>query len=362
MAEAPAQERTEQPTLERLRDARKEGRIPQSKELPSALMIAILLVVLAVTGGSLYEFFVSQARQGLSLEMRGSMNLGGFSHLFRTKVTQSLVALSPFLLAAVGVSAFAGLLVGGWSVSAKAVAPKLRNINPLTGFKRLLSLTSLFGVLINLLKLGVMLAIIWIYVDGKLPAYLALRWRTPEGVLTGSARLLFGLVVRIAIAVLAIAVIDWLYQKWNYVRQLKMTKQEVRQEMKDREMSPLLKGRIRGVQMEMVRKRMLQEVPRADVVLTNPTHVAVALRYDAATMEAPTVVAKGPGLLCEKIKEIARAHNVPVVQKPELARTVYSAAEVGEAIPETLFVAVAEVLAMIYRTKRRHRPMMKDST
>jgi len=362
MAEAPAQERTEQPTPERLRDARKEGRIPQSRELPSALLIAVFLVVLAVMGGNLHEFFVSQARQGLSLEADGPIGLAGFSRLFKTKVTQSLVVLGPFLLAAAGVSVFAGLVVGGWSISAKAAAPKLGRINPLTGFKRLLSLSSVFGLLISLLKLGVLLAIVWSYVDGKLPAYLGLRWRTPEGVLSGVARLLFGLMVRIAVGVLAIAVIDWLYQKWNYVRQLKMTKEEVRQEMKDREMSPLLKRRIRGVQMEMARRRMLQEVPRADVVLTNPTHVAVALRYDGATMDAPTVVAKGPGLLCEKIKEIARAHDVPVVRKPELARSIYGAVEIGETIPEMLFVAVAEVLAMIYRTRRRGGRTVKDTT
>jgi flagellar biosynthetic protein FlhB len=169
----------------------------------------------------------------------------------------------------------------------------------------------------------------------------------------GIARGVFGLVARVAVAILAIGLIDWVFQKWNYKKRHRMTKQEVRDEMKEKEVSPLIKRRIRGIQIEMVRKRMLQEVPQADVVLTNPTHVAVALRYDPPSMEAPMVVAKGPDLLSEKIKEIARIHNVPIVQRPELARTIYASVEVGEAVPETLFVAVAEILAMVYRTRKK---------
>ncbi len=167
------------------------------------------------------------------------------------------------------------------------------------------------------------------------------------------ARVIFVLIARISVGIMAIAAIDWIYQRWDYRRQLRMTKDELKKEMKDRELSPLIKGRIRGIQIEMVRKRMLQEVPLADVVLTNPTHVAIALRYDASNMEAPTVVAKGPDLLGEKIKEIARAHNVPIVQRPELARTIYHTVDIGECIPETLFVALAEVLAMIYRARNK---------
>ena len=136
-----------------------------------------------------------------------------------------------------------------------------------------------------------------------------------------------------------------------------MTKQEVKEERKQHEVSPELKGRIRAVQIEMVRKRMLQDVPTADVIITNPTHVAVALRYDAASMGAPEMVAKGADVLCEKIKEIARAHGVPIIHRPELARAIYSAADVGQPIPEALFVAVAEVLALIYRLRRRRLGM-----
>jgi flagellar biosynthetic protein FlhB len=155
------------------------------------------------------------------------------------------------------------------------------------------------------------------------------------------------------VALLIIAVIDVFFQKWKYTQDLKMTKQEVKQERKDIDGSPEVKSRVRRIQIEMARQRMLQEVPKASVVLVNPTHVAVALRYEAKTMEAPVMVAKGADHLAEKIREIARAYGVPIVRRPELARTIYSTVKPGDAIPQTLYAAVAEVLAMIYRLRHR---------
>ena len=159
--------------------------------------------------------------------------------------------------------------------------------------------------------------------------------------------------IRICIALLVIAAIDVFFQKWKHTKDLKMTRQEVKTERKDTEGSPELKGRIRRVQIEMAKKRMLQEVPKANVVLVNPTHVAVALRYETKTMDAPVVLAKGADHLAEKIREIARAYGVPIIRRPELARTLYSAVKPGDSIPQALYVAVAEVLAMIYRLRHR---------
>jgi flagellar biosynthetic protein FlhB len=159
--------------------------------------------------------------------------------------------------------------------------------------------------------------------------------------------------IRICIALVVIAIADAFYQKWKYIKELKMTRQELKEERKDTEGSPEVKGRIRKVQLGMAMKRMLQEVPKASVVLVNPTHVAVALRYEAKTMEAPVMVAKGADHLAEKIREIARAYGVPIVRRPELARTIYSTVQPGNVIPQTLYAAVAEVLAMIYRLRNR---------
>jgi len=171
-----------------------------------------------------------------------------------------------------------------------------------------------------------------------------------------------GLGIRIIVALTAIASIDFLYQRWNYRRQLKMTRQEVKEEHKEHEVSSETKGRIRSLQMTMSQKRTLQEVPTADVVIANPTHFAVAIRYDAAEMPAPQVVAKGADFLCQKIKEIARANGVPVIEKPELARAIYAAVEPGEVIPQAMFVAVAEILATIYKLKKQAPALSLDTS
>ncbi len=353
MAERPAQEKTEQPTPERLRRARKRGKVPQARELPSALVLITLLVVLGLFGSALFKFFFNQARQGISVHAPDEVNVAVYSRLLKTKVLESMVVILPFLIVGGFTSIFASVLGSGWSYSLEGAKLKFERLNPISGLKRLVSLRSLVTLLLSLVKLTVLLVIVWDYLDGKLETLLSLRWETPTGTLMVIARVIFVLIARISVGIMAIAAIDWIYQRWDYRRQLRMTKDELKKEMKDRELSPLIKGRIRGIQIEMVRKRMLQEVPTADVVITNPTHVAVALRYDPENMNAPTVVAKGPELLCEKIKEVARAHNVPIVHRPELARTIYNTVDLGGALPETLFVAVAEVLAMVYRARRK---------
>jgi len=355
MAEKPAQDRTEQPTRERLRKARRKGRFPMSREMPSALILVMLLVVLALTAMGLYKFLVAQIKHGLSLPPGIAGSLGGYTVLWQSRILQSMTAILPFFLVGAFTSVFASLVVSGWSFSPESVSLKFARLNPVNGLKNLFNLSSLVNLLVSLAKLLVLLVIVWDYLRGRIPACLNLRWETPEGVLMGAGRLVFGLVVRTAMGLMVIAAIDWLYRRWDYKRELRMTKQELKEELREHEVSPEVRSRVRIVQMEMARKRMLQEIPEADVVIANPTHVALALKYDAAIMEAPTVTAKGGDLLCEKIKDIARAHNVPIVYRPELARTIYNTTEVGEVIPEALFVAVAEVLAMVYRTRRNRR-------
>ena len=353
MADKPAAERTEPPTPKRLEKARQEGQVAQSSEIPSAMMVSMLLILLILMAAPLYWWFVSLVRNGLSFRPTEPMSTRSMADLLAARAGESLRILLPFLLSGAVVSIFASLVVGGWSFSPKAIRLNLSRISPVSGLKNLFSMRSLVRLLVALAKLAVMIGIIYGCAYGKLSELLALRWATPGGLLAATARLVAGLVGRIAIGLICIAGIDMLYQKWRHKRDLRMTRQELKEERRQYEMSPQVRGRIRAVQVEMVRRRMLQEVPKADVIVTNPTHVAVALRYDAAEMDAPTVVAKGPDLLAEKIKEIARAHDVPVVHRPELARTLYDTVEVGEAVPEALFVAVAEVLAMIYRLRNK---------
>jgi len=184
---------------------------------------------------------------------------------------------------------------------------------------------------------------------------MSFQWLWPVDMPGAIAGPVVGVVIRICIALIAVALIDVAYQKWKYIKDMRMTKQELKEEHKETDGSPEIKSKIRQKQIAIASKRMLEEVPKADVILVNPTHVAVAIRYDSAVSDAPVVKAKGGDHMCEKIKEIARAYGVPIVRKPKLARSIFKTVKIDEAIPENLFVAVAEVLAMIYRIRQKKR-------
>ena len=355
MADKPASERTEKPTPERLKKAREEGQFTQSQEVPSAVMIVAMLLVLVMASGTLYRWFVVQLRDGLSsFVSTGTMGAQGFSALLADKFAGCLVMLTPFMLTAAAASVAGSILVAGLAFSPKGLKLDISRISPVKGFKNLLSLRSIVKLLISIVKLIVLLTVAWKYLSARKDSLLALQWASAEGTLCVIGRLVLGLGGRIGAAMIVIASIDLLYQRWNHRRQLRMTRQEVKEERKRYEVSPEIKGRMRAIQIALARKRMLQEVPTADVVVTNPTHYAVALRYDTEEMAAPQMVAKGADFMCEKIKEIAKANNVPIVEKPELAQALFASVEPGEAIPETLFIAVAEILAMIYRLRKRN--------
>ena len=352
MADKPASDRTEKATPERLKRARLEGQIPQANELPSAFMLVMLLLMLTLTGPAIYSWMTSLVQDGLTFHYAVTMDAQGFTKLFRSVGLRALGVISPLLIGAVAVSVFSGLLTGGWVFSPKAVSIRWENLSPVRGLRSLFSGRAVVQTLVAIAKTSLILWIVWRYLGDKLGLCLQLEFMTPPAQVDAMARLVFGLLVRVTVGMLVIAATDFLYQKWHYYRQLRMTKQEIKEEQRRYEASPELKGRIRRVQYEIVRRRMLQEVPKADVVLANPTHVAVAMRYDRKAGGPPVVVAKGADLLSEKIKEIARAHNVPVLTRPSLARTIYANVDVGEPIGPDLFVAVAEVLAMIYRMRR----------
>jgi flagellar biosynthetic protein FlhB len=353
MAESAA-EKTEPPTAERLRKARQEGQIPASQELPLALTLGTLLLALAFSAESLWKWFTSQMVDGFTLSGY-RLDVESASSLLAHKGWAALAIIAPFMVALGAASVASGLLVAGWAFAPKGMHPKVRNINPVLGAKRLFSTRSLVRLVASWAKLGVMVLIVLTYLRGRLAECLALAWATPLASLTVVMETIFGLVARFAVGMVVIAIIDVLYQKWQHKKDLRMTKQEVKEERRQHEAAPEVRGRLRQMQFEIVRKRMLHEVPRADVVLVNPTHVAVALKYEAGAMEAPQVTAKGADYLAERIRDIARAHGVPILHRPELARTLYRTVDVGEAIPEPLYVAVAEILAMIYRLRRQRQ-------
>jgi flagellar biosynthetic protein FlhB len=353
MAEQSASEKTEQPTPKRLEKARAKGQVPQSEEVTSVATLLVLVAMVALLSPNLMRWAQTELKEDIFCQTSVFADTKTFLGFVHRKTISVLLVMAPILAALSVASVAASIAVGGLNFAPGALEFKFSQLNPVSGFGKLVNGRSLVRLLRSILKLILVSLIAWNYLWDRLNVLASLRWTSPGQMLAVIGQIILGLMIRIGIALLVVAIADAFYQKWKYKQELKMTRQEVRQEHKDLEGSPEIKGRIRRIQFEMAAKRMLQEVPKATVVLVNPTHVAVALRYEAKTMAAPVMVAKGADLLAERIREIARAYGVPVVSRPELARTIYATVEPGSPIPENLYVAVAEVLALIYRLRHK---------
>lgn len=355
MPERPAAERTEQPTSRKLDKAKEKGNLPQSQELTSVVSLLILIVAVALTAPTLMRWAVIQVKDGMSCENGVFADTGSFLDFTAAKIADLIVVMCPVLAALMVGSIMAGIAVSGLSFSTQAVRLKFNQLNPIEGFGKLVNARSMVRLLASILKLLFVSFIVWYYLRSRLNTLASLRWAWSEQMLVAIGKIAFGLLIRICLALLVVAVADAFYQRWKYIQELKMTRQEVKEERKETEGSPEVKGRIRRMQIEIANKRIMEEVPKASVVLVNPTHVAVALRYDARTMDAPIMVAKGADHMAERIREVATAYGVPIIRRPELARTIYASVKPGKPIPEKLYVAVAEVLAMIYRLRHKER-------
>jgi len=353
MAEKPAAEKTEEPTEKRLNKTREKGQVAQSQELGNAVAIVVLVLILAATSKDLIGWLSQQVAAGMVGERTVFLNAASFLEFINRQVSSMLIALLP-LMGALSVAGILGsIMVGGATFAPKALMPKWSELNPITGFGRLVNMKSFVKLGISIVKLIVITLVVLIYIKTRTEELIAIRWAWSSELLSMMGQLLFGLLIRVTVVLLVIAALDVGFQKWKYMEDLKMTKQEVKEERKESDGSPEVRARTRRIQIEMARNRSLQEVPKANVLLVNPTHVAVALQYDSKTMDAPILVAKGADHMAAKIREIARAHGVPILRRPPLARSIYKAVEPGQPVPESLYAAVAEVLALIYRLKRR---------
>ncbi len=355
MADSPASEKTEQATPERLRKAREEGRVAQSQEVPSAMITGGVLIVMVLYGSDMLGWFrllVTEALLGVSGGPNGEEI---FCDFLQKKGLEALVLMTPFLILCGAVSCFSSVIVSGLTYSPKALKFDFSRVNPMKGFKNVISGKAVVRLLTSLVKMIALGVICYLYMRDNMQAIILLRWASPAEAMFGIAELILGLMIRVVISLFVIGGLDFAYQKWTHSKDLRMTLQEVKQERKQYEVSPEMKRKMRMIQMEMTRKRMLQDVPTADVVLANPTHYAVALKYDRKTMAAPVVVAKGPDLLAQKIKQIAKENGVPVIEKPALTRALYAAVDIGQPVPSHMFIAVAEVLAMIFRLRKKRK-------
>ncbi|MES2071552.1 MAG: flagellar biosynthesis protein FlhB [Pseudomonadota bacterium] len=351
MAEESDLERTEPASPKRLEQAREEGDVPRSRELSTC-------TILLAAGGSLWAMgdgLIRQLRQalvaGLSMDRTQAYDPAAlFAHIGAT-LMDVLVAFAPVAGLLVLVALASPLLIGGWLFSAKALQPNFGRLNPLSGLGNMISVRAGVELLKAIGKTVLVGGVAWIAIMGQKNAIFGLSVEPFRDGPAHVGHMLGVCFLSIVGALVLIAAIDAPYQMWHYANKLKMTHQEVVQESKEANGNPQIKAKIRAQQREMARRRMMSEVPTADVVVTNPTHYAVALKYSDGSMRAPKVVAKGADAVAAKIRELAGEHNIPLLEAPPLARALYKHAELGDEIPETLYAAVAEVLAYVFQLK-----------
>ena len=354
MAEQQGQEKTEAPTEKKRRDSREEGQVAFSKELPSASLLAgILLTLIASSPLILDAFREMTSKVFREMSKADELSIGSLHNLSGEIFSILLPAFAPFAAIIMLVGIFASILQVGVQITLKAIAPKFNKISPLTGLKRLFSTQSLADFLKSLAKLIIVGIVGYITYMDKITELNGLFVATPEAILEYNFTVVAEVSGKIVLALVAIAIFDYLYQRWHHEKQLMMTKQEVKEETKQTEGDPQLKARIRQIQREMSNARMMQEVPKADALIVNPTHFSVAILYDRDVMEAPEITAKGADHMALRMRTVARENNVPILERPELARDLYANVEIGETIPERFYKAIAEILAFVYRLRRR---------
>ena len=347
-----SQEKTEQPTPKRLREAREKGQVARSRELNTTLVLLVGAGTLLVTGGSILSGLQDILRGSFVLDRATLFDPGALHAVLQTRITEGLILLLP-LFAAVMVGAMIGPLAmgGGGGFSGKAIAPKWSKLNPVSGLKRIFSAQGAMEFGKTLIKFVLIASVAGTLLWQLSGTLLGLGHQPLERGLMHAGWLVGWTFLALAATLILVALVDVPFQLWSHQKQLRMTKQQVKDEFKETEGKPEVKNKIRQTQQEMARRRMMAEVPKADVVVTNPTHYAVALRYDQQGMRAPVVVAKGADRIAAEIRERAREAGVPRFSAPPLARALYFSTRLDQEIPAGLYVAVAQVLAYVYQLR-----------
>jgi flagellar biosynthetic protein FlhB len=351
MADESFQERTEKASPRRRQKAREEGRVARSTELNSALMICLGFLTLFAAG----PYMAGQARTLMQYTMANAPTIAAsdptFIKLFGDNVVKFFLILMPAFAAMIVIALGANIAQVGFQVTTKAIEPKFDKLDVVKGLKRLVSVRSAVTGARDTIKLLLIGFVAYKILKSEFDGFFLLPDMEVSQLAVTMGKLALGVALKIGIVIFVLAVLDYAYQKYEFEKSIRMSKQEMKDEFKETEGNPQLKARVRQIQREMSRRRMAQEVPTADVVITNPTHIAVALKYDPDQMSAPHVVAKGERLIAQKIKEIALAHGIPVIEDRPLARALFKMCDVGQAVPGTLYRAVAEILAYVYRLK-----------
>ena len=352
-------EKTEQPTSKKLTDARKEGKVAKSKEVVNGVALLGFFLGLRMFLGfaglrleSIFRWIYGIIPDVANMNGRG-MTVETITMIFRSLLGRAIIILLPFLIIGFLTGFVANLVQVGWKPTAKPLQPKLSKFNPVSGFKRIFSKQSIVNLLMALAKLFLIFYIAYTSIKGQAKALFVLYDIDLKLALSLIYKIIVDTGIKISIIYIVLGFIDYGYQWWKFREDMKMTKQEVKDEYKNTEGNPEIKGQQKRRMMESSRRRMMKNVPQADVVITNPTHIAVAILYDNTIDEAPRVVAKGEDYLAAKIKEIASENGVPIMENKPLARALYATVEIDEVIPPELYQAVAEILAVVYTQKNK---------
>ncbi len=351
MAEDSDQEKTEEPTGKRLEDAKKKGQIARSRELNTFAMLIASASFLLMQGENIGRELLDLMRAEFQLSRASIFDPATLIVHFKQAMIDGLTLVAPFLALTVFIAIVAPISLGGWVFSWDAISPKLGKMDPIKGIPRLFAMRGLVELLKALLKILLVFAVSVALYRSNISALLGLG-AEPLGQAIGHSLAIIGnCLLLLSASLIVIAMIDVPYQLWDHNKKLKMTLQEIKDEYKEAEGSPEVKGRQRRMQMDMAQNRMMAEVPKADVIVTNPSHYAVALRYDQNSNSAPTLVAKGVDLIAAQIRNLALGAEVPLVASPPLARALYYSTELDKEIPQGLYLAVAQILAYVYQLK-----------
>lgn len=352
MSETTYQEKTEKPTHRKLEKARKEGNVAKSAEIPSALILLISLGVFLIAGS--WMFWNLSGFMGGVLRSAGTLRLDSASLVpFLADVFGCMLLIMTPLMLAVLVAGIAGNIIqSGFLFTSEPLEPKFSKLNPIEGFKKLTNLRSIVEAIKTVFKCIFIGGIAFILLRSEIKSFPSLMEMGISDILSFIGKISFQICFYVCLALIFLAVFDFAYQRWQHEKNLRMTKQETKEEAKQAEGDPRVKGKIKQIQLEAARRRMMSHVHEADVVITNPTHLAIALKYEHERMLAPKVIAKGAGFIADRIKRIAEENDIPIVENKSLAQSLYKLVDLGEFIPINLYRAVAEVLAYVYKLKK----------
>ncbi|AEH44071.1 flagellar biosynthetic protein FlhB [Thermodesulfatator indicus DSM 15286] len=350
MPDESLQEKTEEPTPRRREEARRRGQVAKSREITAVAVLSGSMLVFTMAGTYMVSQILVIYRE-FFIFSKPLIDVNRAYELLVVSIKLGGKVLMPLLIILLLVSFLSAYLQVGSVAAWEALKPKGERIDPIKGFKRLFSLPALFEFLKSLIKLIIISLVAYLVLMSEKDIVLYLAEEGPAEIGKNIYILARSLVFKTLMALAVLAILDFLFQRWETNRQLRMTKQELKEELKQTEGDPWVKSKIRQIQRTMAQRRMMAEVPKADVVITNPVHYAVALKYQAGEMPAPQVLAKGEGLVAQRIKEVAEEAGVPIVENPPLAQALYKEVEIGEYVPAELYQAVAEVLAYVYRLK-----------